>query len=423
MTTQQLRSNFYTSLLSLSSEDGFTASSKKEVYGCLFGRDSAITILKILSLSKKEKLPDLLPICKKTLLTLVSLQGKEFNIESGEEPGKMIHEFRKDKYDHLLQLHKPWYVYPDGFLRNYDSIDSTSLILIAIYKYWDLTQDGEFLLRVLPSVESSLNWQISYGDIDNDTLLEYDFPVIRKYGGLPVQSWTDSHESLLTRDGKMPQYPIAPVEVQSYAWLALRLWSDYYSTSSPQFSQKLLSQAKKMKETFNKRFIIVDNNLYYAAQALDGQKNKISTITANPLLCLWSCYQKDSTVESIIDSSYINQLVERAFLPDIFESDAGIRTMSTTSDTYNPQADSYHNGSFWPMLNGLIIEGLENFGFTSNAHQLKKASTIPLLYFKSPIELYIKTPYGYREFCSPSGQVSCKEQTWSAACALDFLSD
>ena len=30
-----------------------------------------------------------------------------------------------------------------------------------------------------------------------------------------MQSWTDSHESLLSSDGAMPPYPIAPVEVQA----------------------------------------------------------------------------------------------------------------------------------------------------------------------------------------------------------------
>ncbi len=59
-------------------------------------------------------------ICRRSLLKLASLQGKEVNIESGEEPGKFIHEYRKDKYDHLLKLVKPWYLYEDKTLRNYD---------------------------------------------------------------------------------------------------------------------------------------------------------------------------------------------------------------------------------------------------------------------------------------------------------------
>ena len=133
------------------------------------------------------------------------MKGSEFNIESGEEPGKFIHEFRKDKYEHLVNREKPWFLYNDNTLRNYDSIDSTPLILIAIYKYWELTNDTEFIQSSLEAVEKGLNWMITFGDQDKDLLLEYQFNPQRKYGGLPVQSWTDSHESLLDKEGKLPK--------------------------------------------------------------------------------------------------------------------------------------------------------------------------------------------------------------------------
>ena len=41
----------------------------------------------------------LLDITKRGLLTLVALQGQETNIESGEQPGKFIHEYRKDNIE------------------------------------------------------------------------------------------------------------------------------------------------------------------------------------------------------------------------------------------------------------------------------------------------------------------------------------
>ena len=202
MNDDTMRTAIYNTILELSTTEGINASSKDDVYGCIFGRDSAISILKIIkacatpSVTAEEK-EKLLAICRRGLLTLVNLQGKETNLESGEEPGKFIHEYRPDNYERLLSLDaKPWYVYPNGQLRNYDSLDSTPLTLIAIYRYWQLTRDDEFLLSVLPSVESGLNWIITYGDKDKDFLLEYELPKERKHGGLVVQSWTDSHESM-----------------------------------------------------------------------------------------------------------------------------------------------------------------------------------------------------------------------------------
>lgn len=416
----------YNTILELSTNEGINASGKDDVYGCVFGRDSAITILKILKAcqnpkSDKLKKETLIDICKRALLTLVSLQGKEFNVESGEEPGKFIHEYRKKDYERLINLPKPWFLYPDNVLKNYDSLDSTPLTLIAIYKYWEQTQDNEFLLKVLTSVELGLNWIITYGDRDKDVLLEYEFPKERVYGGLLVQSWTDSKESLQKIDGTMPNYPIAPVETQGYAWLALRLWGNFYKKTSISFSRKLKSQAKILKTNFNKTFILRDNGFYFSAQALDGDKNQINTITANPLLCLWASYKNGSKTESVIDNQYLEDFIKRMFMDDLFVVDAGIRTMSSLSPTFNPNQDSYHNGSFWPVLNGMITEGLENFGFLEESLKLKKASLIPLKHFACAIELYIKKEEGvYIHYCSSTGQLSCKQQAWTAASLLDW---
>lgn len=415
------RDFIYQSLLELSTEDGINASGKEEIYGCVFGRDTAITVLKLLRVCEKKPFPDLLEISKRALNTLVNLQGTKINIESGEEPGKFIHEFRKEKYEHLINKKKPWYLYEDNKLRNYDSIDSTPLTLIALYRYWEFTKDNEFLLKTMSSVEAGLNWIITFGDRDKDLFIEYEMSIDRQHGGLRVQSWTDSIESLLNKRGRLPKYPIAPVEAQSFAWLALKLWGDFYKSYSPSFSQKLLSQAESLKAYFNEKFIIKSDGYFFAAQAIDGNKRRVKTITANPLLCLYSAYKKDNKIESIVDQKYIEDFVFRAFKSDLFVEDAGIRTMSSKSPTFNPNQDSYHNGSFWPMLNGLICEGLENFGFTNYANRLKNASLVPLKHFQTPIELYIKKGETFVEYCSSSGQVSCKTQAWSAAAILDWL--
>lgn len=421
MINSALREQIYQAILELATPEGINASGKEEIYGCIFGRDSALTILKILRVYEKNPNSELLTICRRALLTLVSLQGKEFNLESGEEPGKFIHEFRKERYDHLVKLN--WFVYPDGLLRNYDSVDSTPLTLLALHRYFEITQDGEFLLQVLPAVELGLNWIFTFGDKDKDYLIEYELPKDRQHSGLRVQSWTDSHESLLQADGTMPKYPIAPVEAQAYAWLALKLWADFYASHSVEFSRKLSSRAEQLKQRFNELFILKDHGLFFAAQALDGYKKQIRTITANPLIALWASYTYNGKTESIIDEKYLIDFVKRGFLPDLFDTEAGIRTMSSTAATFNPETDSYHNGSFWPILNGLIYEGLEQWGFGHEAEILKQASIKPIEYFNSPIELYIKTQDGvYAEYRNKeSGQVGCRVQAWSAASALDWL--
>lgn len=434
---RRLRKIAYESLLELATDEGINASGKEDVYGCIFGRDSAITIIKTLNAIQKKRDGQLNQICRRALLKLISLQGQEVNIESGEEPGKFLHEYRREDQgiERLLNLEKrpdrpwnnPWYLYPDNTIRNYDSLDSTPLILIAIYKYYQVNKkyDKEFLISVLPAVEMGLNWIITYGDRDKDFLLEYVLPPERQHGGLMVQSWTDSLASIIKKTGELPLFPIAPVEVQGHAWMALKVWASFYKDHSPSFAQKLESQAKELKKQFNKLFIFKSKGKFFAAQALDGAKNPIKTVTGNPLLLLWTAYTKGEKTESVLNERYINDFVQRGFMGDLFDADAGIRTMSTTSPTFNPNQDSYHNGSFWPVLNGMVYEGLLNFGFQKEAKLLKEASLKPLDHFGSPIELYVKGPQGeYLIYQEPDGgQSVCRVQAWSAASMLDMVTE
>ena len=70
---------------------GILASGREELYGCVFGRDSLITSLLLLRVYEKTKDAYLLALVRKVLVNLAKLQGRETNVESGEEPGKIIH--------------------------------------------------------------------------------------------------------------------------------------------------------------------------------------------------------------------------------------------------------------------------------------------------------------------------------------------
>lgn len=114
----------------LETEKGILASGKEEIYGCIFGRDSLITALKLLKAYQKTEDTYFLQLVKKILTSLADLQGENTNIESGEERGKIIHEYREKDHEHLTARgDRPWYVYSDNTMRNYDSVDSTPLFL------------------------------------------------------------------------------------------------------------------------------------------------------------------------------------------------------------------------------------------------------------------------------------------------------
>src|SRR4051812_21449824 len=89
------------SIKELETEHGILASSRQEIYGCVFGRDSLITSLLLLRVHEKRKDQYFLYLVEKILRNLALLQGKEVNLESGEEPGKCIHEWRPTGHEHL----------------------------------------------------------------------------------------------------------------------------------------------------------------------------------------------------------------------------------------------------------------------------------------------------------------------------------
>jgi len=141
----------------LETDLGILASGKEEIYGCIFGRDSLITSLKLLRVYENTHDEYFAKLVRKILATLSDLQGKNINIESGEEPGKCIHEYRPNNHEHLTKrLEKPWFVYGDNIMRNYDSVDSTPLFLIACYRYFQLTNDQSFIDEYEKNIQQAL---------------------------------------------------------------------------------------------------------------------------------------------------------------------------------------------------------------------------------------------------------------------------
>lgn len=284
-------------------------------------------------------------------------------------------------------------------MRNYDSVDSTPLFLIAIHRFIEVGGDRKFRSHIEPFVAQALEWLDNYGDSNQDRFIDYQFRPERKYGGLVTQNWMDSSEAVFHETGDEVVYPVAPVEVQAYAYLALHLWGKN-------------EDAERLKELFNQKFIH-DGKL---ASAIDGRGRAITSARSSVGHCLWAARViGGGKVDSIVADQYIPAVVGSLLSRELFEPAAGIRTLSTASRGFNPQ--SYHNGSIWPHDNSLIAEGLENFGFYREARAVREAMLSAISHFQTPIEMFAYQD-GLREYCSSSGQTACRKQAWSAASLL-----
>lgn len=412
----------YKTIRELETEHGILASGKDEIYGCVFGRDSLITSHKLLQSYRKIRDPYLLGLVRKVLLGLMKLQGTSINIESGEEPGKCIHEYRPADHERLTKapVH-PWYVYPDQAMRNYDSVDATPLFLIVLHEYHELSGDEAFLEGALPHVRAALDWIFKYGDHNGDGFIDYWFHPDRIHGGLRTQSWMDSTESVFHEDGSEIAYPIAPVEVQAYTFAALRRWAGYFRASSESaFAEELASRAEALKQRFNQTFILpsVAEELTVAF-ALDGHGRSLAAARSSMGHVLWAAVPENGMngiMESILDKDLVPKLVKRLLAPDLFEPNAGIRTLSMRTARFDPM--SYHNGSIWPHDTGMCIEGLANFGYVAEATMVRGALLRAYDHFHTPIELFAFADGQYLPYRAADGHGACEKQAWSAAVLL-----
>jgi glycogen debranching enzyme len=423
----------------LETDKGILASGKEEVYGCIFGRDSLISAMSLLRAYDASHHLYFLSLVSKILLNLASLQGKEHNIESGEEPGKIIHEYRPEGHEHLTEApqgeraEKPWYLYPDGVMRNFDSIDATPLFLMTAYEYYRLSKDEVFIRNLLPHVRSALRWLLEYGDSNQDGLIDYQFSSSRTFGGLKTQSWMDSTESVFFEDTTvLPSYPLAPVEAQAYAYASLRSWGGYFAASEPAFAQELLERATRLKVLFNEKFLINKEGSVSLAFASDGEGRQLTSARSSMGHVLWAC-PKDNTrslgepndarsvgePDCILNKEYIPLIIERLLAPDLYVLGAGIRTLSSYSCQFEP--NSYHNGSIWPHDTALVAEGFENFGYKKEAWIVRSSLLGAYEHFKTPLELFTYTDGQFGEYVGPSGQGACRTQAWSAASLLAML--
>ena len=409
----------YKTVLELETQLGINASGNQDRYSAFFGRDSMITCLKLLRVYKKK--PDKIypRIITKTIKTAANLQGKTINLRSGEKPGKIIHEYREKGYYHLIDGPNPWYIYPDKTLRNYDSVDATPLFLILVAEFYNFTKDGHLLKEVLPSVKAAFDYLYKFSPKGGNRLfLEYQLHRPKYYGGLVNQGWMDSVDSILIY-GKPPKEPIALVEVQGYYFKALKLWSDIFQKIDADRAKICKRRALKLKEEFNNLFLMRNENHFYFSYAIFANMAQILEVRSNPGHCLWATVQKEGKgLESIIDNQYIPGMVKRLMRPDLFDPKAGIRTLSRESKFFDPC--SYHNGSVWPFDNGLIVEGLENFGYYKEADKIKRAVLDSISKLGTMAELYCTFGGEIKEYKEHGGHYGAHKQAWTAATILDF---
>jgi glycogen debranching enzyme len=298
----------------------------------VFGRDTLITSLQTLVFGPELAIG--------ALRSLAALQAVEDDPSIDAEPGKILHELRRGK------AATSWFpIY-------YGSIDATPLFLVLLSEVWRWTGDPAIVRELEPAARAALTWIDEYGDRDGDGFVEYER---RAPHGLANQSWKDSGDSQRFRDGRLASTPIAPAEVQGYAYdarlraaeLADRVWDD------PDLAIRLRANAAALRERFDEAFWVEERETY--ALALDGDKQPVDSLCSNLGHLLWS---------GIVPANRVGNVAAALAGPELWTG-WGVRTMGAAEAAYNPL--SYHNGTVWPHDTALAAWGLDRAGYTDLA--------------------------------------------------------
>jgi glycogen debranching enzyme len=302
----------------------------------VFGRDTIVTCLQTLLFGPE--------LARGALEVLAQLQAREDDASIDAEPGKIVHEVRTGK------AAQKW------FAAYYGTVDATPLYLVLLSEVWRWTGDMALVRDLKEPALRALRWIDEHGDRDGDGFVEYERRTER---GLENQSWKDSGDSQRFSDGRFAETPIAPAEVQGYAYdakrraaeLAREVWRDR------ELADRLEREATELRDRFDDAFWVGERGGFYAL-ALDRDKNKVDSMCSNMGHLLWSGIVPPARVDAVVD----------ALMGDALWSGWGVRTMSDRDAAYNPL--SYHNGTVWPHDNSLIAWGLARYGRWPEAQRI-----------------------------------------------------
>jgi glycogen debranching enzyme len=345
----------------------------------VFGRDTLITSYQTLLLGPE--------LAYGALEVLAELQATEDDPSIDAEPGKIVHEVRHGK------AAKAW------FPRYYGTVDATPLYLVLLSEVWRWTRDDDPVRRLREPALRALGW------IDgHEGFVAYERRTPR---GLANQSWKDSGDSQRFHDGRIAEPPIAPAEVQGYAYdakvrlaeLAREVWGD------EALAARLERDAAELQARFDDAFWTGE----HYALALDRDGARVDSRCSNMGHLLWS---------GIVPEHRVDQVVA-ALMDDALWSGWGVRTMSTADHAYSPLA--YHNGTVWPHDNSLIAAGLARYGRREEALRIVRAMLEAASYFGYELpEVFAGLPREETPF-PIAYPTAARPQAWAAGTPILLL--
>jgi glycogen debranching enzyme len=357
-------------------------------FSTTFGRDALITAWQVLWLDPG--------LAHGVLRFLASTQAEHYSAFHDAAPGKILHEARRGEMAARGEV---------PFERYYGGVDTTCLFVSLAAAYAQRTGDMEFIEELWPALLRAVGWMDSFSQTNPDGFITYERGAST---GLLNQGWKDSHDSIFHADGRMPEGPIALVEVQGYAYAAYNGVAALAAQRGEERSaEKWRAKAESFRVAVERKFWMEDKQFYGIAIDGEGELCRVRASNAGHLLFVGL-----PTAER--GNAIAKQLAGGDFL-----SGWGLRTLASDQVRYNPM--SYHNGSIWPHDTAICAIGLKRYGAIDAVIRLLSGMFEAAAHFDMRLpELFCgfaragaETPVAY--------PVACLPQAWAAASTFGIL--
>lgn len=321
---------------------------EQNLYSCLFGRDSLVI---------SDLLFDVKPHLRLNVISALALdQGKSFDSQSEEEPGRIAHEVRTmdDPVAKQLSEHGDW-KFP-----YYGSVDATLIWMNQVHRaaqadplVLDMPIGGTALWeRFIAATQWVLNRLATpSGFIESSRA---------NPKGIANQVWKDSGDSYMHANGAIARGDsTASVETvgESYDAImaAVAIQEMKPSKNWPLSTTELSKVARHLQLSLIGYFWMGDSFALGLERNAAGEIVKFESMASNQGRLL------DSGVLVGEEFSSYRSAIAQAMTDSSMLGESGLRTLSSAHASYRP--GGYHTGSAWPFDGVLTARGLEKQGF------------------------------------------------------------